>query len=179
MVVEVPMNVMIVACRTAWGWMGVAASEAGLLGTTLPASSRQQALDPLLQRCPTAEEGSSSILASMQQKLLRYFSGEDVRFEDVTLDVSGATRFQTRVWDIVRSIPRGLVASYGWVAVQAGSPRGDRAVGQVMASNPFPVVVPCHRVVGQDGRLTGFGGGLDMKRRLLELEGSTWPLSPF
>ncbi|KPL22410.1 MAG: hypothetical protein AMJ93_07260 [Anaerolineae bacterium SM23_84] len=173
------MEVMIVACSTAWGWMGVAASRAGLLGTTLPVSSRQKALASLLQRCPPAEEGISSILASMQEKLLRYFNGEGVSFDDVALDVSGATRFQIRVWEIVRSIPRGEVGSYGWVAAQAGSPRGARAVGQVMAANPFPIVVPCHRVVGQDGRLTGFGGGPDMKRRLLELEGATWPLSPF
>ncbi len=173
------MKAMIVACRTAWGWVGIAASDTGLLATTLPVSSRQQALGRLLQRCPTAEEGISPILAAMQDKLLRYFNAQDVSLDDVALDVSGATRFQTRVWDIVRSISRGQVASYGWVAVQAGSPRGVRAVGQVMAGNPFPIVVPCHRVVGQDGRLTGFGGGLDMKRRLLELEGATWPLNPF
>ena len=91
-------------------------------------------------------------------------------FRDQALDLHETTDFQVRVWNVVRSIPRGQVRSYSWVAGQAGSPRGARAVGRVMATNPFPIVVPCHRIVGRDGQLVGFAAGLDMKRRLLELE---------
>ena len=99
-------------------------------------------------------------------------------FRDVLLDTRRATAFQLRVWDVVRGIPRGQVQSYAWVAAQAGSPQAARAVGQAMASNPFPIVVPCHRVVGQDGGLTGFGGGLNMKRDLLRLEAGPMAASP-
>lgn len=172
------MEVMISACRTAWGWVGIAASPEGLLGTTLPAVSREKALAPLLHRWPGAQEGMTPLTAALQSKLHRYFDGESADFYSETLDARNATEFQARVWNVVRSIPRGQVRSYHWVAVQAGSPRGAQAVGRAMATNPFPIVVPCHRVVGQDGQLTGFGGGLDMKRRLLKLEGATWPITP-
>jgi methylated-DNA-[protein]-cysteine S-methyltransferase len=169
------MEITISACRTAWGWVGIAASSAGLLGTTLPAISQEKALAPLLHRWPSAQEGMNPFLAALQEKLRRYFDGESVDFWDEALDVRNATEFRTLVWNVVRSIPRGQIRSYSWVAAQSGSPRGARAVGRVMATNPFPIVVPCHRVVGQDGQLTGFGGGLDMKRRLLELEAATRP----
>jgi methylated-DNA-[protein]-cysteine S-methyltransferase len=75
------------------------------------------------------------------------------------------------VLETVRSIPHGEVRSYGWVARQIGKPKAARAVGQALAANPMPLVVPCHRVIGSDGSLTGFTGGLKMKKRLLELEG--------
>jgi len=74
------------------------------------------------------------------------------------------------VWEVARAIPRGETRTYGQIARQVGSPRAARAVGQAMANNPWPVIVPCHRVLGSDGRLTGFGGGLEMKRRMLEME---------
>jgi methylated-DNA-[protein]-cysteine S-methyltransferase len=173
------METTITACHTTWGWIGIAASRAGLLGTTLPSMSREQALAPLLHRWPAARDGTSPFLAGLKEKLRRYFDGERVGFHDEPLDVHKATEFQARVWNVVRCIPRGEVRTYGWVADRAGSPLGARAVGRAMATNPFPIIVPCHRVVGQDGQLTGFGGGLDMKRRLLEFEGAIRPGSPF
>jgi methylated-DNA-[protein]-cysteine S-methyltransferase len=166
------MEFKINAFCTTWGWVGVAASSQGLLGITLPAISRELALAPLLSRWPAAHQGMNHTLSVLQDKLCCYFMGEDVDFGDQILDPGQATDFQARVWTVVRSIPRGQVRSYSWVAAQSGSPRAARAVGRVMATNPFPIVVPCHRVVGRDGMLTGFGGGLDMKRRLLELEAS-------
>jgi methylated-DNA-[protein]-cysteine S-methyltransferase len=116
-------------------------------------------------------EGTSPHLAALQPKLERYFRGEDVSFQDEALDIQEASSFLAHVWDVVRAIPRGQVRSYGWVAQQVGSPHGARAVGLAMAINPFPIVVPCHRVVGKHGQLTGFGGGLEMKSRLLAMEG--------
>lgn len=164
------MDVTINACLTVWGWVGSAASPQGLLGTTLPQPTREAALAHLLQRWPWAQEGMTLRLSALHERLQRYFRGEAVDLSAEVLDLSQATAFQVRVWEVVRAIPRGQVRSYSWVAKQVGSPLGARAVGRVMATNPMPIVVPCHRVVGQNGQLTGFGGGLDMKRRLLELE---------
>jgi O-6-methylguanine DNA methyltransferase len=75
------------------------------------------------------------------------------------------------VWQATRIIPCGETRSYGWVAELIWKPKATRAVGQALAANPMPIVVPCHRVIGSDGSLTGFTGGLKMKRRLLEIEG--------
>ena len=88
---------------------------------------------------------------------------------DVELDLSGLTEFQRKVISIVRNILPGEVMTYGKVAALAGSPGASRAVGQVMASNPFAIVVPCHRVVAKQG-LGGYFWGLDVKRKLLDLE---------
>lgn len=85
------------------------------------------------------------------------------------------TAFELRVWDHLRDIPYGETRSYGSIATSLGDPRGARAVGLANARNPIPIIIPCHRVIGADGTLTGFGGGLDLKRRLLELEGAIAP----
>jgi len=164
------MPVLINACSTEWGWVGIAVSADGLLATTLPRATPDDALSPLLRRWPHAVQGSTPRLTDLQRKLQSYFLGEPVDFRREVLDTSHATEFELRVWSCVRAIPRGEVRSYGWVARQTGSPRAARAVGRVMATNPVPIIVPCHRVVGHNGQLTGFGGGLVMKRRLLDLE---------
>jgi O-6-methylguanine DNA methyltransferase len=99
-------------------------------------------------------------------------SGERVEFGDWPLDMRQATPFQRRVWRAVRRIPWGQTRTYWWVAVRIGDPRAARAIGQAMGANPLPLVVPCHRVIRTGGGLGGFGGGLEMKRRLLTLEGN-------
>lgn len=139
------MRTTISACRTAWGWVGTAASSIGLLGTTLPKASREQALASLLNRWPLAQEGKESCLAAVHDKLQRYFGGKVVGFGDTVLDVRGATDFQIRVSETVRAIPRGQVRSYGWLAHQAGFARAARAVGRAMSDNPLPIVVPPSR----------------------------------
>lgn len=160
----------VTACPTAFGWVGIAWSSRGLVALTLPQPSEAEALRPL-----PAKRGSISgalpdlDVAVLVDKLRRYFDGEPVTFDE-PLDPTVGTEFQRRVWAITRAIPRGQTMSYGQVASQAGS-CAARAVGQAMARNPWPVIVPCHRVVGSDGSLTGFGGGLEMKRRMLEMEG--------
>lgn len=85
---------------------------------------------------------------------------------------AGRTDFEREVYRIVSQIPAGTTRTYGSVAVEAGRPRAARAVGACMARNPFAPIIPCHRMVGSDGRLRGYAGGLDMKRRLLEMERS-------
>jgi len=79
--------------------------------------------------------------------------------------------FERRVWNALRKVPHGKTVSYGHIAARIGQPKACRAVGLANGKNPIPIVVPCHRVIGADGSLTGYGGGLDTKRWLLELEG--------
>lgn len=99
-----------------------------------------------------------------------YLGGRPVEF-DYSLDLSRVTEFNRRVLDVVRSIPFGTLRSYKWVAGQVGAPRATRPVGQALARNPLPIVVPCHRVVNNDGTIGGYsGGGPDMKRRLIGIE---------
>ena len=87
------------------------------------------------------------------------------------MDLSSGTDFQRKVWSTLRKIPRGQTRSYAWLAQQVGKPKATRAVGAACGANPIPVVIPCHRVIASDGSLGGFGGGLPIKRRLLQLEG--------
>lgn len=108
----------------------------------------------------------------MRTQLFNYFAGSRQRFS-VALDLSGSTTFQRRVWRACARIPRGEVRSYAEVARTAGRPRAARAVGQAMAANPIPVVIPCHRVVRSDGSLGGYGLGIRVKRELLRLERSS------
>jgi methylated-DNA-[protein]-cysteine S-methyltransferase len=105
------------------------------------------------------------------QSIERYLDGEEVELPTDLLDSSLCSGFQWTVLMAERTIPRGSVASYSGLAAHIGHPRAARAVGTALARNPFPIVVPCHRTVRSDGSLGGFGGGLDMKRALLDMEG--------
>ncbi len=102
------------------------------------------------------------------EQLDAYFAGELVDFE-IELDLRGS-EFQRRVWQALLTIPYGETRSYGEIAEQIGAPGAARAVGLANGRNPIAIVVPCHRVIGASGSLTGYGGGLDRKRTLLELE---------
>jgi O-6-methylguanine DNA methyltransferase len=160
-----------VVFETDLGWMGVAYSPAGVMAITLPRASEEAAQRALWDACPQAlpgapEEAPDDIVSQLR----RYAAGERVTFH-VTLDWSRYTPFQQAVWQATQRIPYGETRSYGWIAQAIGRPRAARAVGQALGANPTPIVVPCHRVVTSDGRLGGFGGGLDLKRRLLALEG--------
>jgi methylated-DNA-[protein]-cysteine S-methyltransferase len=106
--------------------------------------------------------------ASAAEQLAAYFCGELTAF-DLPIAPAG-TPFQLRVWDALRTIPYGQTLTYGQLASQIGSPAASRAVGLANGRNPISVVVPCHRVIGADGSLTGYGGGLHRKRFLLDLE---------
>jgi methylated-DNA-[protein]-cysteine S-methyltransferase len=115
---------------------------------------------------PVSSDESASVIVQLQ----RYALGEPVDFS-IELDLPSATPFLRRVWDATVQIPRGETRSYGWLAASVGLPRAARAVGLAMQRNPLPIIVPCHRVVAWDGKLGGYGGGLDLKRKLLQLEG--------
>jgi methylated-DNA-[protein]-cysteine S-methyltransferase len=117
---------------------------------------------------PDAPQGDALATASAAIQLEQYFAGERTEFE---LDIEPAgTPFERRVWQEVRAIPYGETASYAQIARRIGRPSACRAVGRANGHNPIAVVVPCHRVVGSDGSLTGYAGGIEMKRALLDLE---------
>ncbi len=123
------------------------------------------------QRASTADgtgAGAARILDAAQGQLAEYFAGERRAFE-LPLDPRG-TPFQLAVWQLLRDIPYGETITYGEQARRLGRLGAARAVGAANGRNPLSIVVPCHRVVGADGRLVGFGGGLDAKRYLLNLE---------
>ncbi len=106
--------------------------------------------------------------ANARRQLTEYFDGERKEF-DLPLSLAG-TEFQLRVLDELRRIPYGETTSYGDIAARIGKPKAMRAVGAANGRNPIPIIVPCHRVIGSSGDLTGFGGGLDAKQALLKLE---------
>jgi methylated-DNA-[protein]-cysteine S-methyltransferase len=115
----------------------------------------------------------SPVLRTAVSQLTEYFRGRRTRF-DLPLRPIG-TEFQLRVWHGLRTIPYGVCWSYGQLAAAVGFPKAARAVGGANNRNPLAIIVPCHRVVGHDGKLVGFGGGLPTKKALLELEGATMP----
>ena len=116
-----------------------------------------------------AVEKSTPFLRKVAGELNEYLSGKRRQF-DIPIKLSG-TDFQLAVWNALLTIPYGETRSYKEIAEQIGNPKSCRAVGMANHRNPIAIIVPCHRVIGADGSLTGFGGGLDLKRQLLELEG--------
>jgi methylated-DNA-[protein]-cysteine S-methyltransferase len=115
------------------------------------------------------EDPSHPVLCKTQRQLEEYFAGKRQSFS-LPLDMRG-TRFQNQVWEALLAIPFGETRSYGQLANQLGNPKATRAVGAANGRNPIAIVVPCHRVIGFSGKLTGFAGGLEAKARLLALEG--------
>lgn len=113
---------------------------------------------------------SASALRPYTEQLEAYFQG-NLREFTVALDLKG-TAFQKKCWEALRRIPYGKTRSYGELARDVGSPRAFRAVGQANHNNPVAIIVPCHRVIGADGSLTGYGGGMKIKEFLLRLEGA-------
>jgi len=154
--------------NTDMGWVGVLGSPTGLLTTTLPQSLAQEAYQ-LLGDSVNHATWSPRLFEDLTERLRVYFSGHKATFSD-ELNLSGATPFQRKVWEITRLIPYGETRSYLWVAEQINKPRAVRAVGQALGRNPLPIIIPCHRVVASDGRLGGFSGGTEVKRNLLHLE---------
>ncbi len=155
-----PTPTMIRRVRSHAGWWTVAGDANSLQRVYLPHES-----------APAAIRGSvSGATEAAVSQLAEYFSGNRRTFT-VTLDPLIGTEFQRDVWAALRAIPFGETRTYGDVAVQSGHPGAQRAVGQANGANPWPIIVPCHRVVASTG-LGGYAGGLEVKRFLLELEGA-------
>ena len=114
------------------------------------------------------EEGASALLDEAQRELVEYFAGRRLSFS-VPVQAAGSD-FQRRVWEALQAIPRGSLVTYGELAAKLGSPRAVRAAANAVGANPLSIIIPCHRVIGADGTLTGYGGGYAAKRALLALE---------
>jgi len=142
----------------------------GLCALTLGADAREKMAHYLARTYPEAEvKDSRPAFKDVIQQLFEYFKGARTHFE-FPLHLEG-TDFQKKVWYALLDIPYGQTLSYGDLAEKIASPGGMRAVGSANGKNPLPVIVPCHRVIAADGSLGGYTGGLDIKRKLLDLEG--------
>lgn len=148
------------------GKLKLVASETGLIAVLWENDKPQRV--PLSD---LVEDNSQSILLEAERQLKEYFAGERRSFS-IPLDMRG-TPFQKDVWRALQAIPFGETLSYGQIANQLGKPRASRAVGAANGRNPISIVVPCHRVIGSTGKLTGFAGGLETKAHLLNLETSS------
>ena len=157
--------------ETRLGWMGVVASPKGIRHTTLPQPSPEECIALLgdeISRASLLDEP----FKELRQELDSYFLGEPTVFDEL-LDLEDAPPFFEAAWEACRSIPTGETRSYQWLAAEAGRPRAIRAAGQAMARNRMPILIPCHRVIGSNGDLCGFGKGrsaLALKQTLLDLE---------
>ena len=154
--------------KTAWGWVGIAASEKGITSIHLSPAKRQASPR---QEERGAHEAATALIEQARSQLLAYIQGTRRDFS-LPVDLSAGTRFQRRVWKAIARIPYGRVRSYQWVASRVGGKHYARAVGMALGANPVPIVVPCHRIIAHDGSLGGFSCGLPVKRRLLRLEGT-------
>lgn len=154
------------------GLLGIASSGKGLVRISFPLRSEGS-----FRRRLAGEFPGSRLADGENREAARQISGYlDGRLREFTLPLDlRVSPFRTRVLAAVGRIAYGRTASYGDIARLAGSPGGARAVGQAVGANPLPLVIPCHRVIGSNGALVGFGSGLPMKRRLLELERSSGP----
>lgn len=153
---------------TPLGPVRLAASPAGLAGVWFE-GQRHEPSARLHGPAAWADATGHPLLQEAERQLQHYLCGERAGF-DLPLDLSGGTPFQQEVWRALLAIGRGATTSYGALSRQLGRPLAVRAVGAAVGRNPISVVVPCHRVVGTDGSLTGYAGGLDRKRALLTLE---------
>lgn len=155
-------------CAIAWG-------NRGIVGVQLPERSEGETRARLLRRCGDAREATPSTEAQHAiEGIVALMRGEPRDLSDVVLDVEGVPEFHRRVYEIARQIPAGTTLTYGDVATRLGDAGSARAVGQALGLNPFPIVVPCHRVLAASGKMGGFSanGGVATKRRMLMIEGA-------
>jgi len=151
----------------------VAATEKGICRIIFPHESMEHWrswFDQAASQAALQEDKAAIQATGVLEKLRSYFSGETVSFADVPLDLIG-TEFQKQVWLTLGSVPYGETRTYGDIAAAVGRPNASRAIGAASGANPVPILLPCHRIISKDKKLTGFRGGLAMKKKLLTLEG--------
>jgi methylated-DNA-[protein]-cysteine S-methyltransferase len=169
------MNTSFTLFPTAIGHCGIAWGERGIVGIWLPETDERRTRARLLGRRPDSVESSPppDVRAAIE-KIVALLSGERRDLADVALDFEGVPAYHRRVYAAARTIPPGRTLTYGEVASKLGDPLRAREVGRALARNPFPIVVPCHRVLAAHGRSGGFSapGGVSTKLRLLEIEGA-------
>jgi len=163
------MKIVYTFFDTRLGTFYAAFTPKGICGLSLSCRSEEEFVERLERRFGVEPVRDDSYVRSLLRAVNAYLRGEKVQW-GFSIDVSDATEFQKDAWMEARRIPYGATISYGELARRIGKPKAARAVGGAMSANPILLIIPCHRVVGSDGSLTGFGCGLDLKRRLLEIE---------
>jgi O-6-methylguanine DNA methyltransferase len=160
--------------HTSIGELVVATTDEGLCRISFPVELSGKWF-PWFHRyfCTIPKSGEHPLIERFDEQLGMYLAKERLDF-DIPLDLRG-TEFQMKIWRRLQRIPYGATVAYGDLANEMGIPGGGRAIGAATGANPVPIVVPCHRVVGISGNLVGFGGGIELKERLLELEGARIP----
>jgi methylated-DNA-[protein]-cysteine S-methyltransferase len=169
------MNTSFTLFPTPIGRCGIAWGDRGIVGLWLPEADERGTRGRLRRRHPQAAEAAPTdeVLAAIAQ-ISALLSGDHRDLAAIRLDFEGVPDFPRRVYEVARTIPPGETLTYGEVATKLGDPRRAREVGRALARNPFPIVVPCHRVLAAKGRSGGFSapGGVSTKLRLLEIEGA-------
>jgi methylated-DNA-[protein]-cysteine S-methyltransferase len=162
------------ACAIAWG-------ERGLLGVQLPEASEGRTRARMRRRFPDARETPPTLdVQRAIEGIVALLRGEAIDLSAVALDMAGVPPFDRRVYEVARTIPAGATLAYGDIAARLGKPGEARAVGQALGQNPFPLVVPCHRVLAAEGGIGGFSahGGVATKLRLLSIERARTSAAP-
>jgi methylated-DNA-[protein]-cysteine S-methyltransferase len=157
-----------------FGTLHAATTKRGLVRLAFPEEGLESVLGRLARQLSPRIVESPATLDPVRRELEEYFTGRRRAF-DLALDWALIAPFGRRVLRMTAAIPYGGHLSYAEIAAEAGSPRGARAAGNALGANPIPIVIPCHRVLRSGGALGGYGGGLDRKRYLLELEGTLTP----
>jgi methylated-DNA-[protein]-cysteine S-methyltransferase len=161
--------------ETAMGFCGIAWSDAGVSRFQLPTKSFEAAEKLTCRRAPSAEPGAPPAgVAAVVEAAKRYFDGEEIGFSQVQLDLAGQDAFFAQLYNALRGVGWGRTTTYGALAKEVGAGRERaRDVGEAMAKNPMPLIIPCHRVLAAGGKIGGFSapGGSKTKARMLELEG--------
>jgi methylated-DNA-[protein]-cysteine S-methyltransferase len=167
---------------TAIGTCGIAWTDRGICGAQLPERDAAETRARLTRRFPGAIESNPphDVAAAIAAIRALFAGAADVDLSTLPLDVDEVTPFDRSVYEVARRIPRGATMTYGEIAAAIGQPGVSRAIGQSLGRNPFPPIVPCHRVVGANGAIGGFSahGGAASKRRLLEIEGVRFAYTP-
>jgi methylated-DNA-[protein]-cysteine S-methyltransferase len=158
--------------KTKWGYFGLAGTKNGLRRAQLPGPNREKIKSLLLKNLPPCQF-DKTFLRPLQEQIAAYFEGGYVNFDNsIPLFLNGFSPFGLSVLKACRSIGFGQTTTYGQLAKKSGSPNASRAVGSTLAKNPLPLIIPCHRIIRNDGKLGGFStpGGITFKRKMLELE---------
>lgn len=162
--------------ETPIGPCGIAWSASGIIGLQLPEATADRTRARLQRRWATAVESAPPpAVQRAVGRVLELLAGEAIDLGDIALDLDEAPDFHRKVYDVARTIPAGKTMTYGEIARRLGVPHESREVGQALGRNPVAIIVPCHRVLGADGKMGGFSatGGVATKRRILEIEGAS------
>ena len=161
--------------ETPIGTCGIAWSARGIAGLQLPEATPEATRARLRRRWPDAIESEPPPgVGRAIERVLVLLKGEKADLADIPLDLEAAPEFHRKVYEVARTIPPGRTMTYGEIARRLGVPHESREVGQALGRNPIAIIVPCHRVLGADGKMGGFSanGGVSTKRRMLEIEGA-------